>query len=132
MPCCISTTSESQPALAMTSAEKLDGTPSQLLMTGLPAFHNCRTPFGRAIGGLLGFKIGPEADPPSVAGRSQPALKRAREACSACFCWKFAGARFAAGRCRRSRRHLATRRHWRTSAYAGEEGKAMNKFSREL
>src|ERR1700688_208557 len=65
MPCCMSTTSESQPAWAMTSAEKLDGTPSQLLMTGLPAFHNSRTPFGRAIGILLRFKNGSEADPAS-------------------------------------------------------------------
>src|SRR5271154_6098322 len=53
MPCCMSTTSESQPAWAMTSAEKLLGMPSQLLMTGLPACHSSRTPFGRAIGFLL-------------------------------------------------------------------------------
>src|SRR5262249_41629951 len=59
------------PALAMTSAEKLDGTPSQLLMTGLPACHNSRTPFGRAIGSLLAFasRCG---DPASYAGQSQP------------------------------------------------------------
>src|SRR5271163_2059926 len=50
MPCCMSTTSESQPAWPMTSAEKLLGMPSQLLMTGLPACHNSRTPFGRAMG----------------------------------------------------------------------------------
>jgi hypothetical protein len=33
----------------MTSAEKLDGMPHQLLMTGLPACHNSRTRFARAI-----------------------------------------------------------------------------------
>src|ERR1700720_3920211 len=55
----------------MTSAEKLDGTPSQLLMTGLPACHNSRTPFGRAIGVLLRFKKGSEADPASYGGRCQ-------------------------------------------------------------
>jgi hypothetical protein len=35
--------------LAMTSAEKLLGIPSQLLMTTLPSFQASRTPFGRAM-----------------------------------------------------------------------------------
>jgi len=34
---------------AMTSAEKLLGIPNQLLMTGVPACHSSRTPFGRAM-----------------------------------------------------------------------------------
>src|ERR1700739_178918 len=68
MPCCRPTTSESQPALAMTSAEKLDGMPSQLLMTGFPAAHNSRTPFGRA---MVSSSIGAEGHPASLAAASQ-------------------------------------------------------------
>jgi len=49
MPCCMSMTSESNPAWAMTSAEKLDGMPHQLLMTAPPFAQISRTPFGRAI-----------------------------------------------------------------------------------
>jgi len=49
MPCCMSMTSESQPAWAMTSAEKLDGMPSQLLTTARPSAQISRTPFARAI-----------------------------------------------------------------------------------
>src|SRR5215510_6102024 len=49
MPCCMSTTSESQPMLAMTSAEKLLGIPHQLLITARPCCQASRTPFGRAI-----------------------------------------------------------------------------------
>ena len=49
MPCCMSTTSESHPMLAMTSAEKLLGIPNQLLMTALPCCQASRTPFGRAM-----------------------------------------------------------------------------------
>jgi hypothetical protein len=45
-------TKESQPACAMTSAEKLDGTPHQLLMTALPDAQISRTPFARAMGVL--------------------------------------------------------------------------------
>src|SRR6516162_8809387 len=50
MPCCMSTTSESHPAWAITSAEKLLGMPHQLFSTGFPAAHNSRTLFARAIG----------------------------------------------------------------------------------
>jgi hypothetical protein len=49
--------------LAMTSAEKLLGIPSQLLMTALPCCQASRTPFGRAILFLLGFAL--MADPAS-------------------------------------------------------------------
>src|SRR6516162_8701960 len=49
MPCCMSTTRESQPAWAITSAEKLLGMPHQLLITGFPAAHNSRTRLARAI-----------------------------------------------------------------------------------
>src|SRR6516162_1241693 len=49
MPCCMSTTNESHPAWAMTSAEKLLGMPHQLFSTGFPAAHNSRTLFARAI-----------------------------------------------------------------------------------
>jgi hypothetical protein len=45
----MSTTNESQPMLAMTSAEKLLGIPNQLLMTALPSRQASRTPFGRAM-----------------------------------------------------------------------------------
>jgi len=37
----------------MTSAEKLDGTPHQLLMTALPDAQISRTPFARAIGSSI-------------------------------------------------------------------------------
>src|ERR1700739_2278989 len=46
----MSTTRESQPAWAITSAEKLLGMPHQLLITGFPAAHNSRTRLARAIG----------------------------------------------------------------------------------
>src|SRR5271165_155332 len=49
MPCCMSTTRESQPAWAITSAEKLLGMLHQLLITGFPAAHNSRTRLARAI-----------------------------------------------------------------------------------
>jgi hypothetical protein len=39
--------------LAMTSAEKLLGIPSQLLITALPCAQASRTPFGRAMSFLL-------------------------------------------------------------------------------
>src|SRR5574337_1117614 len=47
MPCCISTTSESQPIWAMTSAAKLLGMPHQLLTTGLPACQLSRIRLAR-------------------------------------------------------------------------------------
>src|SRR5580658_7141237 len=87
MPCCMSTTSESQPALAMTSAEKLDGMPSQLLMTGLPACHNSRTPLGRAMVSSwvqLRERSRQRCGPVSSQAASL-------DACSACFCRKFTG-----------------------------------------
>ena len=49
MPCCISTTRESQPICAITSAEKLDGMPHQLLMPALPPAQISRIRFARAI-----------------------------------------------------------------------------------
>src|SRR5688572_15146247 len=49
MPCCMSTTSESQPACAITSAEKLAGMPSQLLTTALPSPQISRMRFARAM-----------------------------------------------------------------------------------
>src|SRR5271166_6233048 len=49
MPCCMSTTRESQPAWAITSAEKLLGMPHQLLITGFPAAQLSRTRLARAI-----------------------------------------------------------------------------------
>jgi hypothetical protein len=42
--------------LAMTSAEKLLGIPSQLLMTALPSRQASRTPFGRAISSSSDFR----------------------------------------------------------------------------
>jgi hypothetical protein len=45
----MSTTSESHPACAMTSAEKLDGTPSQLFTTARPEAQISRTPFALAM-----------------------------------------------------------------------------------
>src|SRR5438132_10514003 len=70
MPCCMSMTSESQPAWAMTSAEKLDGRPSQLLTTARPSAQISRTLFARAIASskdALLFK----PDPASYGGRCQ-------------------------------------------------------------
>jgi hypothetical protein len=54
----------------MTSAEKLDGTPSQLLMTGFPAAHNSRTPFGRAMV-FSSPRLESEGDPASLARECQ-------------------------------------------------------------
>jgi hypothetical protein len=49
MPCCMSTTSESHPPWAITSAEKLDGMPHQLLMTALPSAQISRIRLARAM-----------------------------------------------------------------------------------
>src|SRR5216683_1762008 len=82
MPCCMSTTSESQPAWAMTSAEKLDGMPSQLLTTARPSAQISRTRFARAIRPSL-FAALSSPDPASYGGRCQapPALGT----CFSCF-----------------------------------------------
>src|SRR5271167_3851588 len=70
MPCCMSITSESQPAWAMTSAEKLDGMPSQLLTTARPSAQISRTPFARAMGSLQIVALS-WPDPASYGGRCQ-------------------------------------------------------------
>src|SRR6266481_3002498 len=68
MPCCISTTSESQPILAMTSAEKLLGIPHQLLMTARPCCQASRTPFGRAMCSSYVFRDNEPIPPVKLAG----------------------------------------------------------------
>ena len=65
MPCCMSTTSESQPACAMTSAEKLDGMPSQLLTTALPSPQISRMRFARAINPSVPAELIQGRDPAS-------------------------------------------------------------------
>src|SRR6516164_6763886 len=59
----MSTTSESQPACAITSAEKLLGMPHQLLNTGFPAAHNSRTLFARAIRSSWCYEKSPPIPP---------------------------------------------------------------------
>src|SRR5579863_8488996 len=66
----MSTTSESQPAWAMTSAEKLDGMPSQLLTTARPSAQISRTPFARAMGSLQTAALS-FSDPASYGGMCQ-------------------------------------------------------------
>src|SRR5215467_6872607 len=66
MPCCISTTSASKPMLAMTSAEKLLGKPSQLFTTALPDAQISRTPFARAISILRYIPVEFASIPPAM------------------------------------------------------------------
>src|SRR3984957_12838184 len=133
MPCCMSTTSESQPAWAMTSAEKLDGMPSQLLMTGLPACHNSRTPFGRAMGSSSRYVIGSRSRQlgrrvsSALAGRGAFAVNTANlqqnstlppSTCSTCFWWKFAGAPFRRGAWLGSYMGILAKLQWSTERTA--------------
>src|SRR5438270_573965 len=73
MPCCMSTTRESQPACAMTSAEKLEGTPSQLFTTALPSAQICLMRFSRAMTTLHSAALTLGRDPASYTARSQAA-----------------------------------------------------------
>src|SRR5437870_3661450 len=82
MPCCMSTTSESQPAWAMTSAEKPAGMPSQLLTTALPSAQISLIRFARAILSSAMPTLTLGRDPASYGGGCQ-APSPAR--CSRCF-----------------------------------------------
>src|SRR5438045_2296812 len=56
----MSTTSESQPIWAMTSADQLEGIPHQLLMTAFPSAQISRIRFARAIrSSIAPYFIGP-------------------------------------------------------------------------
>src|SRR5205807_9914785 len=68
----MSTTSESQPIFAMTSADQLEGMPHQLLTTALPSAQISRTRFARAIKSSIAPALNEPIPPASGAEVKRP------------------------------------------------------------